>query len=66
MKALNVSRICAFNDNYIWLIHSNNETNDKAVIIVDPGDSRPVLEFIKKTSLPSPSHIHHSSSLRSL
>jgi hydroxyacylglutathione hydrolase len=48
MKALNVSRISAFNDNYIWLIHSKNETNDKAVIIVDPGESIPVLEFIKK------------------
>ena len=48
MKALNVSRIPAFNDNYIWLIHSNNDANDKSIIIVDPGDAEPVLEVIKK------------------
>lgn len=48
MKALKVSRIHAFDDNYIWLIHSNNESDDKAIIIVDPGDSAPVLEFIAK------------------
>jgi len=48
MKALKVTRINAFNDNYIWLIHSNLEANDKAIIIVDPGDSQPVLEFLKK------------------
>ncbi len=48
MNALKVSRLNAFEDNYIWLIHSNNPLNDKHVIIVDPGDEDPVLEAIKK------------------
>ena len=47
MKALNVSRLKAFEDNYIWLIHSNNPANEKSIIIVDPGDQDPVLDAIK-------------------
>ncbi|MFK5984779.1 MAG: hydroxyacylglutathione hydrolase [Pseudomonadota bacterium] len=51
MKALNVSRIPAFEDNYIWLIHSNNQANEKHIIIVDPGDETPVFEAIKEHHL---------------
>ncbi len=48
MKDLSVSRISAFDDNYIWLIHSQNKCQDKNIIIVDPGDEVPVLEAIEK------------------
>jgi len=33
----------AFEDNYIWLI---NKVNSKNIVIVDPGDSTPVLEYV--------------------
>jgi len=40
---LKISCIKAFKDNYIWLI---NKDNSKNIIIVDPGDSRPVLKAV--------------------
>ena len=44
---INVSEISAFKDNYIWCINNT----DKAAIIVDPGDAKPVIEYIKHHSL---------------
>ena len=41
----NVTAIPAFNDNYIWLI---SKENNKNVVIVDPGDARPVLATLKE------------------
>ncbi|MDP3088916.1 MAG: hydroxyacylglutathione hydrolase [Methylotenera sp.] len=38
--------IPAFEDNYIWLIH-----NDQQAIIVDPGDAIPVLEKLQRLNL---------------
>jgi len=42
---ITVSYIHAFSDNYIWLIHKENEKN---IVIVDPGDSKPVLAAIEQ------------------
>ncbi len=41
-----ITGIPAFNDNYIWVIH-----NDKHAIVVDPGDSPPVLEYLNANGL---------------
>ncbi|MBP3142602.1 hydroxyacylglutathione hydrolase [Aliivibrio fischeri] len=41
---LSVKSIPAFNDNYIWLIHNN----DNHCVVVDPGDATPVLKCIKE------------------
>jgi len=46
-KTIEVSRVKAFEDNYIWLIHSLNPNNDKGIIIVDPGEHQPVIEQIE-------------------
>ncbi len=40
---IKVSYVPAFDDNYIWLIHKEN---DPHIVIVDPGDARPVLAAI--------------------
>lgn len=45
---INVSAIEAFNDNYIWLI--SNQTTGQC-IVVDPGDSRPVLDYLHQQQL---------------
>lgn len=41
---LSIKSIPAFNDNYIWLIHNN----DNHCVVVDPGDAAPVLACIKE------------------
>jgi hydroxyacylglutathione hydrolase len=43
-----VLHVCAFEDNYIWLIRG---TSPDRVLIVDPGDARPVLEALEKQRL---------------
>lgn len=43
----NVTAIPAFKDNYIWLIATENNH----VIIVDPGDERPVLKYLQDNQL---------------
>lgn len=43
---LQIIPIPAFKDNYIWLIH-----NDQQAIIVDPGDAIPVLETLRRLNL---------------
>ena len=45
---LNITPICAFNDNYIWMLRLGAE---KQVGIVDPGDARPVLEHLASQGL---------------
>lgn len=40
--------IPAFADNYIWAIHS---LNDSMVAVVDPGDAEPVLQYLQKSQL---------------
>lgn len=45
---LTIQPIPAFNDNYIWaIIHSTSQQ----VIIVDPGDAKPVLDFLTQNQL---------------
>lgn len=45
---IKIHPICAFNDNYIWMI-INVELNE--VIIVDPGDALPVIAFLNQREL---------------
>ena len=40
---MQVTAIPAFSDNYIWCIHS-----DTSAIVVDPGQSKPVLQFLQE------------------
>jgi hydroxyacylglutathione hydrolase len=44
---LQIKSIPAFNDNYIWLI----ENSDQRCAVVDPGDARPVLAYLKEHQL---------------
>ncbi len=46
---LKVTPVCAFSDNYIWLIHENGAGNQ--VVAVDPGDAVPVLEHLATAGL---------------
>ena len=41
-----IARIPAFNDNYLWLGHSNHQA-----YVVDPGDAKPVLNFLRDNEL---------------
>ncbi|MCG7498412.1 hydroxyacylglutathione hydrolase [Vibrio sp. Of7-15] len=41
---LTVKSIPAFNDNYIWLIHNN----DNHCVVVDPGDAQPVIDALQQ------------------
>jgi hydroxyacylglutathione hydrolase len=43
---LQVWPIPAFDDNYIWCIHDG-----KSALVVDPGDSAPVIEYLAQTHL---------------
>lgn len=55
---LKVHAVKAFSDNYIWLIQAENS---RKVLIVDPGDARPVLARLREGDL-SPAAIlitHH-------
>lgn len=45
---MEVRRIHAFDDNYIWLIGCKNNPH---VAIVDPGDADPVIEYLEEHSL---------------
>ena len=48
-RSLKVSRIPAFEDNYIWFIHGLPEKQaEKQIIIVDPGEAWPVLQSIEQ------------------
>ena len=43
---LQVWPIPAFDDNYIWCIHDGH-----SALVVDPGDSAPVLDYLAKQQL---------------
>ena len=43
---IEVIRIPAFKDNYIWLLR-----NGAAAVVVDPGDARPVLDVLEREGL---------------
>lgn len=43
---LKIFPIPAFDDNYIWAIHNTHE-----LVVVDPGEAEPVLDFLKKEKL---------------
>lgn len=45
---LNVTPIAAFTDNYIWLL---SDANEKFCAIIDPGDAKPVLDFLQQTQM---------------
>ncbi len=47
MPAIEVSAIPAFQDNYIWLLH----TGGKECAVVDPGDSEPVQQALNRNGL---------------
>jgi len=44
----NVTAISAFNDNYIWLITTENS---QQCLVVDPGDAKPVIDYLAKHQL---------------
>jgi len=44
MKTLDVRPICAFQDNYIWLLQVPDDP--RAAAVVDPGDAAPVLQVL--------------------
>ncbi|GMR08358.1 MAG: hydroxyacylglutathione hydrolase [Gammaproteobacteria bacterium] len=48
---LNVIRVNAFTDNYIWLIQGMQGPGSSKVAIVDPGDARPVLAALNAEKL---------------
>ena len=43
---IQIEPVKAFTDNYIWLARTN-----EGVLVVDPGDSKPVIDFLTKNSL---------------
>lgn len=47
MPAIEVTAIPAFQDNYIWLLH----TGGKECAVIDPGDSEPVRQALKRNGL---------------
>lgn len=47
-KPVRIIPLKAFSDNYIWVIFS---PDGKQVSVVDPGDSRPVIEFLEENNL---------------
>ncbi|MGC3982540.1 MAG: hydroxyacylglutathione hydrolase [Steroidobacteraceae bacterium] len=49
MKALKVTAVPAFNDNYLWLIHSPKAPQQ--VVVVDPGDADPVRKALQLNQL---------------
>ncbi|NVJ65085.1 MAG: hydroxyacylglutathione hydrolase [Gammaproteobacteria bacterium] len=40
--------IRAFSDNYIWALH---DANSNKVVVVDPGDANPVIEYVEHNNL---------------
>ena len=45
---MNIIQIPAFTDNYFWLMF---EDNNKSAVVVDPGDSAPVIKSLKDNNL---------------
>ncbi len=46
-----VLHVCAFEDNYIWLLRSRSAPHPRHVAIVDPGDAEPVLAMLQEQRL---------------
>jgi len=46
LKGLQLRAVCAFKDNYIWIVH-----DDTHALIVDPGQADPVLHYLQKHAL---------------
>lgn len=46
---IKINPIPAFENNYFWVIHPTDM--DPAVIVVDPGDAQPVLDYLQRNSL---------------
>lgn len=46
MKNLTIYPICALDDNYIWVLH-----DDKQAIVIDAGESKPVLDYLNAHQL---------------
>ncbi len=48
-SVMQVTSVTAFDDNYIWFIHGLPENQaQKHIIIVDPGEAKPVIEAIEE------------------
>lgn len=45
---MQLEQLQAFKDNYIWLVI---ETNEKAAIVIDPGDAAPVIRYLSNNKL---------------
>ena len=45
---MNIVQIPAFTDNYFWLMF---EDNNKSAVVVDPGDSAPVIKSLMDNNL---------------
>lgn len=46
---MKITPIPAFDDNYIWAIHSDSPVNDvRDVLVIDPGDATPVIAAIEQ------------------
>lgn len=45
---ISISPIKAFNDNYIWAVTA---THSRKLVLVDPGDAKPCIEYIKEHNL---------------
>ena len=43
-----ITPIPAFSDNYIWMLHKDN---DKRVVLVDPGDEKKISAFLRENDL---------------
>jgi hydroxyacylglutathione hydrolase len=45
---MEITALPAFSDNYIWAIRNDNAAQD-LVVIVDPGEAAPVLDYLQRT-----------------
>lgn len=65
----NIIALPAFKDNYIWTVHSLDGTE---VIVIDPGDPKPVFDYLQKNKLKlrailvTHHHWDHSGGVRAL
>lgn len=46
---MEITALPAFSDNYIWVLRNNNERNQNLVAVVDPGEAKPVLDYLERT-----------------
>ena len=53
----NIVPVSAFTDNYIWVIHDQHHA-----VVVDPGEAKPVLNFLEQKKTKDYRHTKHSSS----